>query len=138
MWGLQVLVLQPLLCPRLSEASQAFPYFSFSSSGLADSRRVEGSLLSPSICLPGSSPPSHTHLPSPRHWLPGHSGSDTGTRTRRHKDSPCPGHARKLCLTLQNAQPLGTKNGSCARLDVFLSAGYTPSSHSIFSIGGTA
>lgn len=53
--------------------------------------------------------------------------------------SPCPGHARKLCLTLHSAaQPPGTKNRSCARLDVFLSAGYTPSCRSIFSIGGAA
>lgn len=36
-----------------------------------------------------------------------------------------------------NAQPLRAKNRSCAMLDIFLSASYTPSSCSIFSIGGT-
>lgn len=35
-----------------------------------------------------------------------------------------------------SARPLGAKNRSCAMLDVFLSASYTPSSCSIFSIGG--
>lgn len=35
-----------------------------------------------------------------------------------------------------NAQPLRAKNRSCAMLDIFLSASYTPSSCSIFSIGG--
>lgn len=127
-------------CPPLSKASQVFPYLYLSSPGLSGSQRAEDWLLSPSISLPGSSPPSRSRLPSPGHWLqpPGHPSSAAGTRTRRHRDSPYPGHARKLCLTLQNAQPLGTKNRSSVRLDVFLSAGYTPSSRSIFSIGGTA
>lgn len=35
-----------------------------------------------------------------------------------------------------NARPLRAKNRSCAMLDIFLSASYTPSSCSIFSIGG--
>lgn len=139
-WGCEPWHCSCLLSPLLSKASQVFLYFCFSSPGLTGSRRTEDWPLSPSISLPGSSPPSGSHLPSPGHWLqpPGHPSSAAGTRTRRHRESPCPGHARKLCLTLQNTQPLGTKNRSCARLDVFLSAGYTPSSRSIFSIGGTA
>lgn len=77
--------------------------------------------------------------PQPRLPCPGRC-SPRLRRGEGHADtaSPCPGHARKLCLTLQSAQPPGTKNRSCARLDVFLSAGYTPSSRSIFSIGGAA
>lgn len=35
-----------------------------------------------------------------------------------------------------NARPLRAKNRSCAMLDIFSSASYTPSSCSIFSIGG--
>lgn len=35
-----------------------------------------------------------------------------------------------------NARPLRAKNRFCAMLDIFLSASYTPSSCSIFSIGG--
>jgi len=90
--------------------------------------------LQPRSALPLTFPTE----PAPASGPPGRRGPAARTRTRRHWDSPRPGHARKLCLTLQNAQPLGTKNSSCASPRVFLSAGYTPSSRSIFSIGGTA
>lgn len=94
--------------------------------------------------LPSPSPlPAPTYLP----WLPAsasqpHVLPSGHMDTRRHTDSPCPRQARKLCLTLPNAQlsrwELKTAPAR-ARLDVFLSAGYTPSSWcSIFSIGGAA
>lgn len=44
--------------------------------------------------------------------LHGLSGSAAG-HTFRRMGSPCLGQARKLCLTLQNTQPLGTKNSPC-------------------------
>lgn len=44
--------------------------------------------------------------------LHGLSGSAAG-HTCRRMGSPCLGQARKLCLTLQNTQPLGTKNSPC-------------------------
>lgn len=138
--GLQDLVLPQ---PALPFAFRGFPslpllFLQFSRSVRQPATRQLNAR--PSISLSGSSPPSRFHLPSPGHWLqpPSCPSCAAGTRTRRHSDPPCLGHARKLCLTLRNAQPLGTKNRSCARLDVFLSAGYTPSSRSIFSIGGTA
>lgn len=53
-------------------------------------------------------------------------------------NSPCclPMVRQETASNTSSAQPLGAKNRSCAMLDVFLSASYTPSSCSIFSIGG--
>lgn len=47
---------------------------------------------SPSISLPGPSPPSCFCLPSPGHWLqpPSRPSSAAGTRTRRHRDFSLP------------------------------------------------
>lgn len=93
---------------------------------------------------PGRCPPASPCAPQPGLPSPGAARSLPAVpalpREQGHAGtaSPCPGHARKLCLTLHSAaQPLGTKNRPCARLDVFLSAGCTPSSRSICSIGGT-
>lgn len=135
--GLQVPAPQQ---PTLPSVFRSFPspsplFFQCSNSA----RQPESRELA---ALPQHLPPGpQSRLPSPGRCLqpPDRPGTATGTGTRRLAASPCPGHARKLCLTLQTAQPLGTKNRPCARLDVFLSAGYTPSSsRSIFSIGGTA
>lgn len=136
--GLQVLA--PLQPAPFSEASQVLPHFSFSAPSRAGSRRAENGRTA----LPQHLPPgAQSRLPSPGRCrsLP---AVPALPREQGHADtaSPCPGHARKLCLTLQSAaRRPGTKNRSCARLDVFLSAGYTPSSsssRSFFSIGGTA
>lgn len=43
---------------------------------------------------------------------------------------------QETALNTSNARPLRAKNRSCAMLDIFLSASYTPSSCSIFPIGG--
>lgn len=124
--GLQVLAPREPTLP-----SRVLPHFSFSAPTLAGSRSAENRELSPSISLP---------VPSPAYLPQGAARSLPAAprlpREQGHADtaSPCPGHARKLCLTLQTAQPSGTKNRPCARLDVFLSAGYTPSPVQFFPL----
>lgn len=92
-------------------------------SGMASAHSAPGrvggcfSLLLPAPQFSQPKPPFPFPLTSLRvlvsaSLLHGLSGSAAG-HTCRRMGSPCLGQARKLCLTLQNTQPLGTKNSPC-------------------------